>query len=206
MEQIFQAVEKASVKRDILREALAKAIKALNKEKIELEAIIEARSYLQLKAKETQDLVKINIEDLLNKAINTVFPEYCFTLAMNFEMRRGKTECDILLYEYGKPIDPVKNCGGGIADIMSFALQLISIRLSNNRPLLIMDQPFSNVDENHKAITYEMVKAFCKEMAIQLIAVSHDKKILDIADKIFKVSKADTYENYKISTVYQEKT
>ncbi len=154
----------------------------------QLNGLQQALSYTQIKAQETQEAVKFHIEDIVNTAMNAVFPDE-YTFKLNFVVRRNRTEADIILLEKSFEIDPLKSVGGGVADVLSIALRIVLLIISKKRRVLFLDEPLKNVDKDRKPIAFEMLKRLCSEMKIQVIAVTHDPLMVAIADKEFKVTK-----------------
>jgi ABC-type bacteriocin/lantibiotic exporter with double-glycine peptidase domain len=65
-------------------------------------------------------------------------------------------------------------------------------RFNENKDLIILDEPFENLDEESKSIFLEQIKKIRNNCA--LIIISHDKKDLDICDKIFDLE-SKTFKN-----------
>lgn len=186
MTAIIERIKTDSIKRKALTEDRTELVTKLTANKEEATHIIEAQVFIQAVAKATQDLVKIRIEDLVGSTINTIFPDR-YEFEILFETRRNKTETDIVLKRNGRKIDPLKRTGGGVSDIISFAIRVIALMMSGRRKTLILDQPFKNVSEDLLPITYEVVKELCNDLGIQIIAVSHDPNMIEIADKVIRV-------------------
>jgi len=58
-------------------------------------------------------------------------------------------------------------------------------RFSNDKSLIILDEPFENLDEKSKNIFLKHIKNFKEKFTI--ILISHNKKDLKICDKIFNL-------------------
>ena len=83
-----------------------KDLKKYSEKKLKL--IEEAQVFLQSVAQSTQEKLKFQIEDIVNLALESVFPdEYLFQ--MNFEVSRGKTEAELVFQDKrtGQTIDPM---------------------------------------------------------------------------------------------------
>lgn len=107
-------------------------INLLEKSKLEknqleqkLKYVEQAQVFLQKVAQETQEHLKFQIEDIVNLALETCFPgEYEFEIL--FEISRGKTSAELSFKDQrsGRPIDPMNASGGGVADVVAFALRI----------------------------------------------------------------------------------
>lgn len=151
-------------------------------------AIEEVQVLIQTVAKETQEQIKMHIEDVVNAAIDTCFPsEYEFSL--DFEIKRGKTEAVIRLTKNGFNVDPMEATGGGLVDIASFALRVAAWSLSTSNNILILDEPMKFLSRDLQNKAGEILQEISKELNIQIIMVSHIQDIIGQADKVFEVKK-----------------
>jgi DNA repair exonuclease SbcCD ATPase subunit len=155
-----------------------------------LKSIQEAQALIQTVAKETQEQVKFHIEDIVNMAIDAVFPDM-YEFRLIYEIKRNKTEARIVLMEQGSEIDPLEATGGGNNDIIAFALRVALLIISKNRKTLILDEPMKFLSEDVKPKAYEILQRLSSELGIQIIAVSHDPLMIGIADKEVKVKKEE---------------
>lgn len=147
--------------------------KSLKKAKKHLNNVLEAQSITQEAAQSIQQLVHRQIADIVNKCLLAVFDDP-YEFVIRFSPKRGKTEAELLFLRDGKEI---KDVGGGVLDVASFALRLSSILLSQKdlKPVMILDEPFKNVS---KAKGYleripEMMISLSEEFGVQFIQVTH---------------------------------
>jgi len=164
-----------------LRELYAdtQKLKEAEEEKLEqaqeqLNDLLQAQEIAQEAATQIQQLVHKQISDIVNKCLQTIFDDL-YEFKIRFTPKRGKTEAEFLFIKDGKEI---KDIGGGVIDVVAFALQLSSLLLSRKdlRPVLALDQPFSNVS---KAKGYlervpEMMIMLAEEFGIQFVQVTHE--------------------------------
>ena len=151
--------------------------KNLERVKEHLNNIIEAQETAQEAAQAVQQKVHEQIADVVNKCLCAVFDEP-YQFLIRFSPKRGKTEAELLFLRDGKEI---KDVGGGVIDVCSFALRLSSILLSqkNLSPVMILDEPFKNVS---KAKGYleripEMLITLSEEFGVQFIQVTHIEEL-----------------------------
>ena len=159
--------------------------KKLRQAKIQLKDILQAQEIAQKAAKQVQQQVHKQITNIVNKCLQTIFPDP-YEFKINFVPKRGKTEAELVFIRDGKER---KNVGGGVIDVVAFALRLSSLLLSNKKiaPVEILDQPFGNVSkaEGYLERIPEMILMLAEEFDIQFIQVTHvDElkigKIIDI--------------------------
>lgn len=168
-------------------ELLRQQLKECKKKKRELErktlAIERGREVVQEAADETQKELEYRIGGLVTLALQSIFDDR-YSCAVQFVPRRNKMEADIILNKDGLILDDVMDSsGGGVGDVMSFALRISLWALKKNRPLFILDEPFKFVDKNRLAKCYALLKQLSKELGIQFIIVSHEEEMIYSCDK-----------------------
>lgn len=151
----------------------------------------EVQVFLQKIAKETQERLSLQIEDIINSALDAVFPnEYTFRL--EFTTSRNRTEAQLLFYDQrtGKEVDPMNASGGGVVDLTAFALRIACYVLENNTDnVIILDEPFRFISRDLQERAGKILKTLSEKLHIQIIMVTHIKELIDCADRIFEVKK-----------------
>lgn len=151
----------------------------------------QAQLFLQKVAQDTQSQLKIQIEDIVNMALDTCFPnEYVFEL--RFNIARGKTEAELvfLSQKTGRELDPMNCAGCGTLDVTCFALRLacyaLQVGIDN---VIILDEPMKFVSKDLLVRVSEFMKELSTKLGIQIIMVTHENQFIDVADKVFSVRK-----------------
>lgn len=156
-----------------------------------LKMVEEAQAFLQKIAQETQSQLKYQIEDVVNLALETCFPnEYEFQIL--FEIKYGKTVADLVFLskKTGREIDPMNASGGGVIDLTAFALRIACYALEQGTDnVIILDEPFRFLSRDLQNRAGEILKTLSERMGIQIIMVTHIGEIIDVADKVFEVKK-----------------
>jgi len=166
---------------------LKKKLNLISKNVIRTE---QAQVIIQQVAKLTQEQIIFHIEDIVNSAIDAVFPgEYEFKI--KFVNRRNKTECDIVLMKDENKLNPMLDNGGGVVDIVSFSLRIALWNLKNGKKMytVILDEPFKNLSKSLRPKACIILQELSKKLNLQFIIITHDQDIIDIADKSFLVKK-----------------
>lgn len=165
--------------------------KRLDELSSKLEMTENVQVFLQKIAKDTQEKLSLQIEDIINSALDAVFPnEYTFRL--EFTTSRNKTEAQLLFYDQrtGKEVDPMNASGGGVVDLTAFALRIACYVLENNTDnVIILDEPFRFISRDLQERAGKILKTLSKKLHIQIIMVTHIKELIDCADRIFEVKK-----------------
>ena len=185
---IKATVEDDITRRSILREQRATLTTEIANLQLRMTSADKARVIIQNVAKETQQNLEFHISKLVTTALNSVFPDE-IQFVTRIEIRRKKTECDLLFEEFDQEYNPLKGSGYGPVDVASFALRISFWSLNRNRPTMILDEPFRNVSPDLQYKVSEMLKMISKRLGIQVIMVSHQKDINIAADKTFLATK-----------------
>lgn len=172
--------------RDKLRKDSKELLTAINLKEARKEAIELAQAIINTTAKETQEQLKFHLEDLVQTAIDAVFPNV-YTFHIAFELKRGQTEGRIYLDKDGEELDPLVSCGGGVTDVVAFALRVACLVLSTNDRVLLMDEGFKWLSVGLRPLAGQMLKGLSEKLNLQVIMVTHDEEMIEVADKVFKV-------------------
>lgn len=156
-----------------------------------VDTYIKARWVLSEVTRITQENVRAYVENLTTMAIRSVFNTDCeFHVA--FKISRNKSECFLSVREGGYAYVPKDEDGGGILDIISFALRVVlySLESPRSRNVLIIDEPFKWTGKMMVAAG-QMLKEISSKLGLQIILVTHEPELSEIADRSFLVEKID---------------
>jgi len=150
----------------------------------------QAQLILQCVARKTQEQLEYRVSELVSLALAAVFDQP-YQLKVQFVVRRGKTECDILFEKDGMIYEPLTASGGGVIDIASFALRvaLWSLAHPQSSNVLLLDEPFRFLSRDLQPRASLMLKAISDKLGIQIIMSSHSSDLIEGADKVFEVTK-----------------
>lgn len=178
-------------KAEFYKELLADTRKNLDSAEQAYRDALKAREVINIVAKETQQQLEMRITNIVTMALAAVFPDpYEFKLVFN--ERRNQTEADLLLVRDGEELSPVEGAGGGVLDVVSFALRIAVLLMSNHRRVIILDEPFRHLSADLQPKASEMMKMLSDKLGIQFIMVSHEEGIIDCADNIITIKKGQT--------------
>jgi DNA repair exonuclease SbcCD ATPase subunit len=176
--------QEMSGRRDLLRDQLKKAQENESWLSERLDKSTKARALIQHAAQITQQNLEYHISHLISLALAAVWTDP-YNFKVNFVKRRNKTECDLKLERNGEELDPVFASGGGVCDVVAFALQIAFLTMNkSNRKVFITDEPFSFLHSpTLQKNCSEMVKTISEKTGIQIIMVSDQSNIIDYSDK-----------------------
>lgn len=178
-------------------------LKTKNKELKQLQQSLfdheKVREVYQQAALATQQYIETNISSIVTNALQAVFFEKNLEFVVKFDKKRNSTECNLFLIEDGEEYDLMDDKGFGIADICSFALRVAYVLLDSVDNVLIMDEPFRNLDEERVVYASKMVAELSKELDMQFIISTHINALTEAANKVIrlKLVKKDTTEVVK---------
>lgn len=184
---IVAQYNRGRIKRELCIEQLKERKDQVTKAKNYIEVVEEAQVTLQTAAQETQQQLRYHIEDLVQTAMDTIFPGK-YTFCVDFELKRGKTEASMYVEQGVAKMNPMDSNGGGLADIIALGLRMACWTLSKTDNLLIMDEPYKNLSAGYRPLMGEILKTLSRKLGLQVITVTHDQEITSIADRIFRLT------------------
>jgi len=192
-------VEKKRLKLQVSQEKkldLRKELKGLRRDMEDLET---CKSIVNELGIVVQEDIRRCIETLVTQALQSVMGEE-YSFVVKNEISRGTAETFFYVMDHGKLRTPEGSLGGTVIDIVSFALRLVvwSIMMDRTRPLMILDEPFRNVDKTvHMEKCGVMVKELSEMLGLQFIFVSHEVGLSEVAaDSCYEVTRKN-----RVSTV-----
>lgn len=165
-----------------IRSALASAEKEVAAQHAaigELRAIqtnIEAVADIVSKAAQAaQENFAASVAGVVTECLNSVYPDNPYDFRLEFRECAGKTVVDALLYRDGEPLDPMASTGGGVWDVLAFALRVaIAIITADDytRMFMAFDEPFKflhGVEKLRRA--YETMEAVQERFGLTILCV-----------------------------------
>lgn len=191
VKQIQELVTRRKQKLSLLQEQLSEKQKLIFIEEKECQELIEARMMISEAARATQLQFKSHVESLVTMAIQTVFPEDRYKFVMRFGLEANRSIIYLLVQQDDKePYNPEDEQGGGLLDIISFALRVVmwSLERPRSRAIFIMDEPFRFCGKL-TALAGNMAKEISQKLGLQILMVTHEQELREIADKLWTVKR-----------------
>jgi DNA repair exonuclease SbcCD ATPase subunit len=167
-----------------------------------MDKISKALDFLYNFSEFTRNEVKSKLENLSNLALKSVFPDKIMKFKVIPNRNKKGLFYDLYIDTDGK-ITPLKDCkGGGVLDVISLCLRVSYLRIFKGslRQVLILDEPFKNLDSVRLPAAIDWLSATAKQMKMQLIIVTHLEDLIHKADKAIKVEQING-----VSNVYEIK-
>lgn len=144
----------------------------------------KVREVYQQAAIFTQEYLEEHISSIVTHAIKSVFYEKDIEFKAKFDKKRNSSECNLYILDGGEEYDILEDKGFGVADIASFALRVAYILLDGVDNVLIMDEPFRNLDKDRTLHASKMIAELSKKLDMQFIIVTHLDDLTECADKV----------------------
>jgi len=138
-------------------------------------SIETAQGVFQSASETIQSRVHDRLSAIVSRALSDIFDDpYEFNIL--FERKRGKTEAKIVLERDGMQIDPVEAAGGGVADVIAFALRVASMLMHQPplRRLICADEALKFVSKEYRQGCRSLIDVLSDEFNVQFITVTHD--------------------------------
>jgi len=189
IEQYIGILNEKEANRKYIKKELLKHNKHKKTNLKYLKDLKEARSIIQVAAQATQQFLKDRISTIVSNALKAVF-EDPYTFKIEFVKRRNSMECDLLFEKKGQSMGPLDSCGYGAADVASLALRIAYWKLDGDcRNLLVLDEPTRNLSRDKQPLAGQIIKHLSESFNLQFLIVTHNKALIDSADKVFDISK-----------------
>ena len=149
--------------------------------------IEEAQRIIQHVAQQTQQELEFHISELVSLALSSIY-EDPYKFRLKFSLKRGKTEADPVFIREGKEYKPGKRTGYSTVNIAAFALRISVHNIQNPRlrNVLVLDEPFKDLDKKAKPKAAKLLKVLAKERNLQILMISHDPVFINSADRLFE--------------------
>lgn len=192
IQQLVDSYQKLSNRIEFLQDDLDQKEETINQSMILTDNLGKARWVLSEVQQLTQQRFKERVEALVTMAIKSVF-DRPFGFELVFERKRDKMECRPVIYEMVDGNrqdyeDPEYDTGGGILDVISFALRVVlwSMEKPRTRNVMVLDEPGKNLGDL-VPLFGNILRQISHELKIQLIIITHDASLMEIGDLSYHV-------------------
>ncbi len=190
LEAYIAALDRSVGKRDVLQSQQRQYSQDTARLIALRDAIEKAQVLVQKVALETQEVLRIQIADVVQSALDTVFPDV-YKFSVEFEIKRGRTECRLVFRQGDFEVDILSSDGGGIVDLASLALRVAAWSLGTSANTLFLDEPGKFVSRNLVGQFAEIIAELSEKLDLQVIMVSHVPELIENSDKVFRVELRD---------------
>ena len=157
-----------------------------------LERLTKSRWVITQVIQLTQRRFRNRVESIVTLAIKPVFGGRDFEFQLKpMETARHRTEYKPIVTEGGIEWIPEDDLGYSIFDVsgVSCRIGFWSLEEEKTRPFFVLDEPMTNVGSGEELITSgRMLMAISKELGIQMLIITHEDELAEIADIAYRVT------------------
>jgi len=160
-----------------------------------VEIICQCKNLLEQCNIASRDFIKNEVEQLTTQALRATLNDPDISFTINFEIKRNQVEADFILTKGADKRaleeDILKSSGGGIADIISFALKIITLELLKIPGPLILDEPGKCISEHYIDNFGKFVAQVSQTFNRQVIMVTHNARLAQFASNTIEVTQVN---------------
>lgn len=190
-EEFTQKVGRLQGEFNTLKEQQEKSEALIKQLKHDEEIYSKAVELLSLVQQVTRDKIKESFEMIVSHALNYVFESDKYSFHLVFGRRGNLQELDFAVQtpEKDEPLNPLDTDAGGILNIISFALRIVLMEVASPKiqGFILSDESFANLSEDRVERASQFLKEINQKMHRQVIAISHQSKMLESADRLIEV-------------------
>lgn len=201
MIKIREKYDKLFIEKSLLLQEKRTKKRELTKIKKQIEVCATSHFLLIEVSKAIQKQFKKRVEVLITNAIQSIY-DYPYIFKLQFEHKRNNIEVRPIIKKGKTELVPKDDMGGGVLDVISIGFQIILWYLQNprTRKILFLDEPFRFLGSYSRKAGF-MLKYLSRYFGLQIIMTSHDDKLTEFYDRIYKV----TYDGVESTTTRQIK-
>ena len=181
---MIEKVKKLYSRYEFLEQSLEALKRKIEKEKENLERAEKALALIQEVAKRVQTNLQSLVSSFVTDALDSIFDDP-YEFKLEFVERRRQVEANLALVRNDLEVSPLDATGGGVVDIVSFALRLLFWSIGDYRPIMILDEPFKNLSSNLQPLAGEFLRQMVEKLNVQFLINTHIQPLINEADRVF---------------------
>ncbi|MCX7922969.1 MAG: ATPase [Clostridia bacterium] len=179
-------------KRDQLLEQKSKLEDTLQRIADNIDVLDKVRVLLQKVSEFAREQSRQQIEVFVTNCLQFIFESNIeFKIEINESRGRPEAEFYVVSNFYGETVKtkPQEARGGGVVDIISLAVRIAMLQCSNldTKGPIILDEPAKHVSDEYIIQVAEFLKQVSSMFDRQVIMVTHNKHLSEIADKWYRI-------------------
>lgn len=154
----------------------------------------KATEVLTLVQESSQELVKGKFEEMVTSFIRFVTDNEGYDFQIEFGKKGNLNKAKFLLKAptTGDIYLPIsETSGGGLKDIISTSLRVITMQFLDSPPVLMLDESFKALSANYSQKAVEFLNTLTSDLEFQNILVTHREAMKECADNIIEIGESD---------------
>jgi len=193
LEESFGVLEskllKLRVERDLKREQKEKLESEVGKLEHKSGLLVKVGNLFEHLLDKMLDEKKNEVEKLVTYGLHTVFPDQKLKFYIDIKQKYNSIYTTFKTKQAGEiEGDVINTFGGGIVNVESFLLRLITLFQVNLAPFLFLDETFSHLSNEYVDNCSVLLRDLCKTMKVTIFLITHKEEMLNHADGVYKAS------------------
>ena len=127
------------------------------------------------------------IENLINSALITVFPERDFTVKIETGIHGSQKTVKFVLNDGVCDAD-LHECSGAVQTVVSVILRVYYIVKNNLRRVVILDESFYALHINQVGYFIDFLKNLVRDLKFEFLWVTQNHELLNYIDNVYEIS------------------
>jgi len=179
-----------SGQKDLLKKQIKISEQNLEKAEYQKERYAKAIELLNFVQKATKEKIKEGFEKIVTYALQYIYSEdYKFELEFGRRGNLSEIDLKVITPKCKKPGDPLVTSGGGVLDILSLALRIALLELSQPKVegFIVLDEPFKHLSVEYLERARTFIEAINKKIGRQIILITHKQELVDSAQNSIEI-------------------
>lgn len=163
----------------------------IESEQTEVDITVKARLLLEQYSEVEQQQLKDKIEALVTRGLQVIFGDsYSFKIEMRVLRKQAGMEFTIVKDLVER--EPLDSHGGGLVNVIALVLRLTILALTPGvARVAVLDEPFAQLSQEYIEPMGRFIREVVDATGIQLIIVSHEAEITEVADQAYRLFDKD---------------
>lgn len=153
----------------------------------QLKCIIESQQYYKKAIDIIYDRSIKELKDVLNSALSYIYFDRNYEMEIHLVDKRGKA-IRFTILDNGREVNLKRGMGMGVKCVVSAILHIYYLQCKNSK-ILMLDEAYSNIDEEHLPLFFDFLSKLCNKLGFIITIITHDNRFRPYAIKLYKINK-----------------
>ena len=185
------ALVRKTAELDAFRKQRDEALELVSEHEQDGKLTVRARLLLEQYSEIEQEQLKTKVEALVSRGLQTIFGgDYHFRIEMRVLRKQAAMDFTVIHDQVER--DPMDSHGGGLVNVIAMVLRLTIVALTPGLSrTVVLDEPFAQLSDGYLEGMGRFIRELVDATDIQLVIVSHEPEIADVADKAYRLFTKD---------------